>query len=43
VFWDVGVAGDGRKFVGAKGDRGEVKFVYGFYDCDTEFSATGLS
>ena len=35
--------GDGRKFVGAKGDRGEVKFMNGFYDCDTEFWATGVS
>lgn len=33
------MAGDGRKFVGAKRDRGEVKFVYGFYDCDAEFEA----
>ena len=37
------MAGDGRKFVGAKGDRGEVKFVYGFYDSDTELRATGES
>ncbi len=43
MFWDVGVAGDGRKFVGVMVDRGEVKIVYGFYDCDTEFSATGVS
>jgi len=43
VFWEKGMAGDGRKFVGAKGDRGEVKFMDGFHDCDTEFSATGLS
>jgi hypothetical protein len=28
---------DGRKFVGAKGDRVEVRFVYGFYDCAAEF------
>ena len=33
------MAGDGRKFVGAKGDKGEVKFMNGFYDCDAKLSA----
>lgn len=31
------MAGNGRKFVGAKGDKGEVKFMNGFYDCAVEF------
>ena len=37
------MAGDGRKFVGAEGERGDVRFMDGFYDCDAEFGATGAS